>query len=965
MAIYLSPGVYIREIDLSLVATGRGPTLPAFIGVAKKGPVNKPVYITNAQQFIDIFGPPFPESYLGYAVLAYFEEGQQCYVERVGVTWEEGMEPDLEAISIDMTGARRFGWGRLPLFSGIDHGKIRLRTPTAEEPFSFHNEGLDGAPEFSDIDPTLFVTEATLDFYGPGLSDKYNGPIKDSFMMVITKGPSVTSGSKLDGAEYIIYRNSDGAQISAGVISESSTPGVSEPIEVGSGDDATGLAFSVVVTAGRLEEQDSFRFSVLPNNREFKFWVDRAEETTSSGVVPAIHTYRFNHGETFTDANSFIQRFNSLISGSEDYNAVNIDGNIYIITKDAGRSIQLMGSEGWAFEVGQTQYAWDIPRSYLIGHDTGPYNITTSNNKVAIEVTSDAGRKVIRFNIPQGYNQSPATIAAAIHGNGVQQGVRYWRAYPLQINDVEYKVVIETTLNNQTDLLTMLANFSNVKTLRFAETLDIYYPYSRPYRNYSDSRNVLPRGSSVSPAIPASCDPGSTYYNVAQCSIDQAYYSHIIGWLVATSPGTWIDDYLISISGYQGPSGIVPGRFTILIYDSNKQPVDRIDNISFDQRDDRYIANVINPNSKYGGVNGNAYINWEPRPPYLNNDPVGDPDNYVVRNPSAVYYAKLRGGANGIPTDPLFSSELDRAVIGNPAFGSGIFAFENPEIYDINLLATPGFSSGAVIGQSIQMCQSRGDVLYIVDPPYGLRPQQVVDWHNGMLLSDLSQAINSSYGALYWSWLKIFDQFNGGNIWVPPSGHQLSIFARTESVSEPWFAPAGLNRGRLYTPLDVEYNPTLGERNLLYGSGNAVNPIVNFVKDGLTVWGQRTLQRMPSALDRVNVRMLLIFIKKNLGNALRYFVFEQNDKYTWSRVRGVCEGFLADIKARRGLDDFRVVCDETNNTPERRDRNELWISCFLKPTRVVEYIVLNLVIMRSDMSFSAEEVLQAGGVVTA
>jgi phage tail sheath protein FI len=232
------------------------------------------------------------------------------------------------------------------------------------------------------------------------------------------------------------------------------------------------------------------------------------------------------------------------------------------------------------------------------------------------------------------------------------------------------------------------------------------------------------------------------------------------------------------------------------------------------------------------------------------------------------------GSANGIPTDPTLSSELDRAIIGNPVLNTGIFAFQNPETIDITLLSIPGNSSGAVIAQGLQLCESRGDCMMLVDPPFGLRPQQVVDWHNGMLLSDLSAAINSSYGALHWSWLEIFDQFNGGNIFIPPSGFIAGVIARTSRVAEQWFAPAGLNRGRLLTALDVEYSPTQGERDLLYGFNNAVNPIVNFPQDGITVWGQRTLQRADTALDRINVRMLLIFLKKILVRTLRNFLFE-------------------------------------------------------------------------------------------
>ena len=323
------------------------------------------------------------------------------------------------------------------------------------------------------------------------------------------------------------------------------------------------------------------------------------------------------------------------------------------------------------------------------------------------------------------------------------------------------------------------------------------------------------------------------------------------------------------------------------------------------------------------------------------------------------------GTANGIPSSAVFSSELDRAIIGSPARSTGLFSLSNPETFDFNLLLIPGNSSGAVIAQALQLCEGRGDCLYIVDPPFGLRPQQVVDWHNGMLLSDLTAAINSSYGALYWSWLEIFDQFNGGRIFVPPSGHVAAVFARTARETEQWYAPAGLNRGRLTTALDVEFNPSRGERDLLYGSGNAVNPIVKFPQDGIVVFGQRTLQRRQTALDRVNVRVLLIFLKKNLIILLRNYLFEPNDKILWAQVVSAIEPFLEDVMARRGLTAFKVVVDATNNTPERIDRNELWVSVFIKPTRAVEFVVLNMVILRTDAAFSSEEVLAAGGVTVA
>lgn len=968
MGVYLSPNVYVNEIDISNVVTGYGPVRPAFIGAANKGPINKPILITNAQQYIDTFGQPFTESYLGYAVLAYLEEGSQCYVQRVGIEYDESLVDELKAIAIDVSGQHLHGWGRIAVFSGVGHGSIALRVPTDEDPYEFHEDSVSNIVYAQALVSTT-PTVAMLNFVGAGLSDTYTGSIDDSFILLITKSPDPTSASSIDGAEYEIYRNSDGALISNGTIVESSTPNESEPIVIGSGDDSSGLICQIVVTSGSIEENDSFTFEVEPDNRTFSFAIN-------AGTGPS--SYSFTDGEEFFDVDSFVARFNAII-GSENYLAVNYNGVPIIQTVAVGNSIQLVSTEAWSLEVGKTLYAWDTPRSYLNSTDSGPYVITTQNNRVKINVITDSDTISVEFNIPTG-SQTVDTLASAIDQGGFYNGVQYWYSYALDINDDESVIIIEA--QDPTHVLELKADFSNPKTLRFSEEVGISV-YKRGIRGFYDSRVVLPEEGTIDPSSPLSCEtnPGSV-----QCVLDQDYYDSIVGFFVAASPGTWVNGYSLSVQRYTDNVGGTT-RFTVTIYDANNATVDAIDDISFDKRDDRYIANVINPGSKYGGFNGHSILRWEDVPSYIEAGVVGigspyydnggdtyvdfwgavyrTSDDYIPRIPADISKRLFTGGTDGIPVEPEYSSELDRVIIGNPSRSTGIFAFQNSDVYDINLLSTPGVSSGAVIGQCIQLCQSRGDVLYIVDPPYGLRPQQVVDWHNGMLTSDLRQAINSSYGALYWSWLDTYDQFNGENVWIPPSGHTLAVFARTANVGEQWFAPAGLNRGRLLTPIDVEYDPNQGERDLLYGSGNAVNAIVKFAQEGITVWGQRTLQRKASVFDRVNVRMLFTYIKKNLSRRLRYYVFEQNDEITWTRMANVSEGFLSDIAARRGIDEFRVVCDETTNTPERRARNEIWISLFIKPTMVAEFIVLNLIAMRQDQSFSAEEVLAAGGIVTA
>lgn len=944
MAVYLSPGVFPREIDLSVLPTAVGPLRPAFIGTAKKGPLNEAVLITSAQQALDTFGEPFSASYLMYAVLAYLEEGAACYIMRVGVECEEGQPDELSSICIDNSGARGKGWGRIPLFTGIDYGRINLREVSTTNPLTFHAASVADV-EYNDVEvsTTDGATTATLNVTGT-----YTGDVDDSFVMVIISAPTASDSASVEGATFQIIRNSDGEVVAQGTLDDSDFNGTSQAIDLGNG-----LAVQVVVTAGDLDENDTFTFSVAPDNRKFTIAVE--------GVDGSEYTMASTSYTTVTD---FVAAFNALLS-SEDYLMVEYtldDGETIIPqirTTVAGERVQIVGTSGWALEVGSQLYAWDIPRSYLMGVDEGPYDITTQNNRVKMNLVGTDTTMTVEFNVSVGLDQTADSVASLIDVAGVVAGDTLWESFALTVPGGSEHVVVVASADHQFDTLKLLANYSNLKTLRFAEELNIVYPYQRAYRGFRDNRLLLPSSGEVTASTPLSCevDPSSS-----DCASDTAYFQNIVGWLVAPSPGTWVEGYSATLEIFT--EGTAPsGRYKMTLKDANGTVLDVVEDFSFDKREDRYIGAVVNPGTKYGGRSGNAYVQWEERPAYLENNT--SLDDFAVRFPSQFTEREYQGQANGIPTDPAFSSELDAVVIGNPAISSGLYAFQNPEAIDINLLCTPGFSTGAVIGTALQMCESRGDVLYLVDPPFGLRPQQVVDWHNGMLLSDLKSAINSSYGALYWGWIRVFDQFSSDEIWIPPSGHISAVFSRTARDAEQWFAPAGLRRGRLLTALDIEYSPSQGERDLLYGSGNAVNAIAKFPQDGIVVWGQRTLQRTQSALDRVSVRMLLIFIKKSLTRLLRNFIFEPNDKILWKQVLATVEPFLSDIQARRGLQAYRVICDESNNTPERIDRNELWVSIFLKPTRTVEFVVLNLAVLRTGASFSAEEVLAAGGIVSA
>jgi hypothetical protein len=328
MPVFLSPGVIPREIDLSVTVGNNSGLIPAFIGTAQKGPMNTPRFITTAEQYVEVFGEPFPESNLGYAVLAFLEEGNAAWVLRVGVECEEGQIEELADICVDTSGARGAGWGRVAVFQGIDFGRINLRVPTADAPLAFHDAAVfDILYNDIDVSTTDGPTVATLEFVGSDLSDTYIGAIDDAFTLLITSDP--TSGV-LDGAGYEIFRNSDGASIGSGTLVEAS-PGVSGPIAVGSGDDDSGLVMRVSVTgASPLEQDDSFTFQVRPNNRVFSIEVEGELPTLpdpESFTMPVA---------SYDDPEDFVTAFNALVGGSVDFLAGWDGTNLFIRTDVAG-----------------------------------------------------------------------------------------------------------------------------------------------------------------------------------------------------------------------------------------------------------------------------------------------------------------------------------------------------------------------------------------------------------------------------------------------------------------------------------------------------------------------------------------------------------------------------------------------------------------------------------------------------
>ena len=280
---------------------------------------------------------------------------------------------------------------------------------------------------------------------------------------------------------------------------------------------------------------------------------------------------------------------------------------------------------------------------------------------------------------------------------------------------------------------------------------------------------------------------------------------------------------------------------------------------------------------------------------------------------------------------------------GTKAYKRALNAVSNPDEYDINLLVTPGPNHrlhSAVTTHAKNLCEDRGDALYIMDASgYSDTISQV---------TNTVEAFDSNYAATYYPWVKILDTDKNKPVWVPPSTVMAGVISKNDQVAFEWFAPAGLNRGILTEAIDVPTRLTHAERDDLYEG--RVNPIATF-KEGICIWGQKTLQARPSALDRINVRRLLIAAKKFISSATKFLVFENNTNATRQRFLNIANPYFESVQQRQGLYAYKVIMDATNNTPDVIDRNQMIGEIFLQPAKSAEFIILDFNILPTGAVF--------------
>jgi len=328
-------------------------------------------------------------------------------------------------------------------------------------------------------------------------------------------------------------------------------------------------------------------------------------------------------------------------------------------------------------------------------------------------------------------------------------------------------------------------------------------------------------------------------------------------------------------------------------------------------------------------------------------------DGWDVKKPDPLYNAGIAANATNTNSYEFYT------------YKRAIDTVSDPEFVDMNLLTVPGLTHDGLTGHMVDVCEERADSLALIDlasvyiPPheayYASKADRIGTTPTAAATALKNRQIDSSYGCTFYPWVQTRDGPTGQLLWVPPSVAMLGVLASSQAKTDVWFAPAGFNRGGLtdgaagIPVVGVTERLTSKNRDTLYESN--INPIASFPSSGIVVFGQKTLQERQSALDRINVRRLVIYLKKQISILSTQILFEQNVQATWNRFKSLIEPFLTNVKTRFGITDYRLILDESTTTPDLIDQNILYAKIMIKPARAIEFIAIDFVIASTGASF--------------
>lgn len=894
----ISPSVRITEKDLSFIAPEQSFHRAGLVGFASKGPINIPTVIRSRRQLNTVFGYPHPEQgdpYLIYAAEQYLLVANELYVVRVAdtdpVSWERAKTAEVDVPSA----------GGEVVFVSSTAGPYNL---SKDMYFRWRLNGV--------LASKTLVALSDENHPDPAVqSGGYSASqlAEDLNLQLDPAIDGIEFFSTLEQTNFVEGENKTTSDTDASAIFNLDN----EDLIAGS---LTGrvVVAGVVVQSFSVNSEGGFSFRQVASSsvKAVSGSVDLSAGTLtlnysgnlSAGVNGVYVDYKYT--ETFSTTRIGVRTTFSF-GPRASLELVSVADSLYGPTSvDVGSNVH----------VSPTGLGSGMNVAQFTGSVAGPFDFTTLS-EFNLQVVVDGTDNVLVDNVNQVIDlsglgsDSSATAAEVVTAinNAISDGDVPGGFEAVAVGNF----VSLRTLHAGSDARLLVKSESSVfELVGFDAPLVDPVDASSDPGDYVTAEGSAPEGVSGDESI-------STYGLVRG---DNNRYGDVSVTLSADSAGIDGNSTQVVIK-----NNIREGNFIMEVYNNGVQ-VESWGNLSKDETSRYYVETFLS----------------------LVSDFVRATDNSANPSPPLDGTYSLAGGSDGIPADP---DDQDHFLIGNAVGSTGLYALSEPEQIDLDIVAVPGHSSTAVVLAMIDMVQNmRMDAMAIVDAPFGLTVKEIVAWQNGSHPLNTTR-FDSDFAALYWPWVKIRDSFNNVDVWVPPSGSVMAVYARNDALAAPWFAPAGVNRGIVPGITDVFSRPTLEERDLMYGNRNAINPIVQYADfQDFVVWGQKTLQRRPTALDRVNVRRLMFVIEKRIRQASRGLLFEPHDEQFRARFVDIATRILQEVRVGRGLTDFIIKADEELNTPDVIDRNEFRARIGVQPTKAVEFMFIEFSIHRTG-SFEA------------
>ena len=931
--VFTSPGVKFRERDLSYVTRNVGITTLGGVGETLKGPAFEPIYIQDKTQFSNRFGAQSvarlsngnPQYQLPYVANAYLEESNQMWITRVlglsgydaGKAWAITLESGVDPSTVATSGATAT-YTNVP-FTNYTYLGVTLQALGATGTSFLGFDKTVGTINFTGVSHTFKVTSYTAATGAGRVSGRTTTLVATEYTdyknMVLAKVRS--RGTTIDNVNAITTMSWNTLAITLPISGNTTTLG-------------TGNLFGT--------------FKLI----------------ATSGVTTQSYIVSLN-----PDASSFLPNVIGLSSK---------DKTTKIWTEAVYPDlIKKLDGDGKIYPTGLTTYG-------ISG--VAPYAFGISSTLIECDSSFYADYKT-QFKTPE-----TPWVVSQVKGNKVSQLMKFISISDGDAANQEIKIsianinpstfefdVLVRSFYDTDDNVNLLESFTRCSMIagqtnyigQRIGTSDGEYDLQSQYIMVEVGSDItvgdFPAGfegylfNNYATGATNDSVAGITpkiFYKTKYNSDERVKKVYLgvseNGYDASSVVGTGINQNFFNFSGQQSTGSHVKTKgFHMDKYASGVTE----NGYTFDCGAGKFqTANdVLDPTSTYYDINTRKFTLA----------PAGGFDGWDVnRGIDGVGYSRSYGdnyslnkiwdgvNANGNPTNDF------------QAWQTAINSFSNPEEVTINVFTTPGINwsdQNILVQDTIEMIeQQRTDTLYVIDAPDVNIPVTVGDGGKADVLAaqDITDLldnadVDSSYSCTYFPWIQIRDTQNNVNIYIPPTGEVVKAMAFTDNTSFPWFAPAGLNRG-VTGARKSKYKLSLEARDTLYAG--RINPMADFADSGTAIFGNKTLQVKASALDRINVRRLLLQIKVLIANIAIRLVFEQNDQATIDQFLAKATPVLDTIKRERGLTDFRIKMDNSNNTPETMDRNELFGEIFLKPTRAVEFIGITFTITPSGASFS-------------